>query len=248
MFKAKTAVPEREIPRESIDEGLTLSPESRTFCHSFDLTKRLVLPKDGAVEVIPISADPRTSPFDSVIRALSQALGSTSRTIHRLIIPSLLSPALYHYNASLPQHILQFLHGLRSLLRQYRSRLTAVVTLPLSLHPRSTGLVRWMELLSDGVLELSPFPHAMDASNVLASSGTATSNEEQPQGMLKVHSLPVFHERGGGGGGSLGLGDDLAFTLSRRKFSIRPFSLPPLEGDTEAQKGAGESRKADIEF
>lgn len=71
--------------------------------------------------------------------------------------------------------------------------------------------------------------------------------------MLKLHKLPVTTERGGGGGGS-GVGDDLAFTLSRRKFVIKPFSLPPMEGDQEAQQGQaeggalGKATKVDIEF
>lgn len=52
-----------------------------------------------------------------------------------------------------------------------------------------------------------------------------------------------------------GVGDDLAFTLSRRKFVIKPFSLPPVEGDTEAQGalgaeggGGGKQTKVDIDF
>jgi elongator complex protein 4 len=105
-----------------------------------------------------------------------------------------------------------------------------------------------MEMLSDGVLELTPFPHLMDA---LVTSGAATAHEERPQGMLKIHRLPVFHEKGGGGGGSSGLSEDLAFTVSRRKFVIKPFSLPPVEGDTEAQQGLGEGvkqTKVDIDF
>jgi len=116
------------------------------------------------------------------------------------------------------------------------------------------ALVRWAEHLADAVIELTPFPHLMDASNSLAESGGARATEDQPQGMLKFHKLPATTERGGGGSGS-GIGDDLAFTLSRRKFVIRPFSLPPMEGDTEAQKGApsgegaiGKATKVDIEF
>lgn len=102
----------------------------------------------------------------------------------------------------------------------------------------------------------------MDSSSSasLASSGAATAQEEQPQGMLRVHSIPVFHERGGGGaGGGSVIGDDLAFTMSRRKFVIKPFSLPPVEGDTEAQHGdpgdsggagaeRGKQTKVDIDF
>ncbi|KAJ9623294.1 Elongator subunit elp4 [Taxawa tesnikishii (nom. ined.)] len=173
-----------------------------------------------------------------------------STTVHRLIIPTILSPALYPPQAAHPQHFLRFLHSLRSLLRQHPTRLTAMLTLPLSLYPRSSGLVRWAETLCDGVVELTPFPHLMDSSNSLAESGGSRGNEEQPQGMLKLHKLPVSTERGGGGGGGEGRGgEDMAFTLSRRKFVIKPFSLPPMEGDTEAQRGrrkggAGEGKQS----
>lgn len=113
-----------------------------------------------------------------------------------------------------------------------------LLTLPLSLFPRTSGLTRWMELLCDGVIELSPFPHTSSEQDT---SGAATKGEDKPQGMLKVHQLPVFHERGGGGGG-VEWASDLAFTVSRRKFVIKPFSLPPMEGDEEAQKGLGEGK------
>lgn len=76
--------------------------------------------------------------------------------------------------------------------------------------------------------------------------------------MVNVHRLPVFHEKGGGGGG-VG-GEDLSFTLRRRGgLVIKPFSLPPVEGegDQEGEKegqgleGDGGGRKVtkkDIEF
>ena len=66
--------------------------------------------------------------------------------------------------------------------------------------------------------------------------------------MLKPYRLPIFHERGGG---TTAVGEDWAFTLSRRKFSIKPFSLPPVEGDSEAQQTASadqKGRKAELDF
>lgn len=112
------------------------------------------------------------------------------------------------------------------------------------------------EHLLDGVFELAPFPFRPDdyAQNRSSTSGAATANEEKPQGLVKVHKLPVFHERGGSGGGLKNLGDDLAFIVSRRRFAIRPFSLPPEDGDTEAQmkadggEGNGMPAKAKMEF
>jgi len=170
--------------------------------------------------------------------------------IHRLVIPSLLSPAFYPPHASRPTHLLAFAHRLRSLLRQYSNQLVIFITLPLSLYPRNTGLIRWLEHLLDGVLELTPFPHSSSTSDI-ARSGATTKEEEKPQGLVKVHKLPIFHERGGGGGGRYSLGEDLAFTVSRRRFEIRPFSLPPAEGDNEAQEqrqGDAAGAAKDIEF
>ncbi|MCJ1283341.1 hypothetical protein MMC26_002669 [Xylographa opegraphella] len=227
--------------------------EPAIFCHAFDLTKRLTLSSSAAIDFIPVlPVQGSTSPFPPIFQAISQRLASSNPdSIHRLVIPTLLSPAFYPPSASNPESILQFLHSIRALLRQYSTRLTTVISLPLTLYPRSTGLVCWMELLSDGVIELVPFPYTIDTGPSLTTSGAATAEEEKPQGMVKVHRLPIFHERGGGGPGGAAVGDDLAFTVSRRRFVIKPFSLPPVEGDTEAQKGGldmGKPTKVDIDF
>lgn len=121
-----------------------------------------------------------------------------------------------------------------------------MITLPLELYPRNQGLTRWAEILSDGVLELTLFPHLMGASHSLAESGGAGSHEEQPQGMVRVTKLPINTERGeGGAGAGNSLGQDLAFTVSRRKFVIKPFSLPPIEGDPGE---GGKLTAKDVEF
>lgn len=242
--EAPPTTPDRTSPAT---EATTPPPEAAIFCHTFDLTKRLTIPATSTLNHVPLASttDPTTSPFTPILTSLLSQLSSTPATLpHRLILPTLLSPALYPPHSSSPNHVLQFLHGLRALLRRYPTRLTALITLPLELYPRASGLVRWIELLSDGVIELTPFPHLMDAG-----TGAGAKGEEQPQGMLRIHRLPVFHERGGGGGASK-LGEDLAFTLSRRKFATKPFSLPPLEGDTEAQQGGAEGAqiKGDLSF
>ena len=183
-----------------------------------------------------------------VLRDLSSALATHPNSIHRLIIPTILSPAFYPPHASQPAQVLQFFHSLRALLRKHSDQLTAMITLPLELFPRSTGLVRWMEHLSDGVFELTPFPHPTDEPT-LSTSGAATEHEERPQGIFKTHTLPVFHERGGGS--APGLAADRAFTVSRRHFTIRPFSLPPGEVDDGSKDGAEQGnmpKKKDIEF
>lgn len=196
--------------------------------------------------------DSTMSPFTAFLSHITSQVSNTPiTTVHRIVIPNILSPAIYPAEAARPEHLLQFLHSLRALLRKYPTQLTAIITLPLTLYPRSTGLNRWMELLSDGVLELAPFPSTAVATKP---NPTSTIQEEPPQGMLKIHRLPVFHEKGGGGGETSGFGDDLAFTLSRRKgLVIKPFSLPPVEGDEDVKQGGiehehGKATKVDIEF
>ncbi|KAL9038389.1 MAG: hypothetical protein Q9214_005299 [Letrouitia sp. 1 TL-2023] len=242
--RASVAAP-RDLEKQHLDKSLS---KDLVFCHSFDLTKRLSLPDPSPLNFIPISStEQNMSPFSSVIQSLTQELNtSPTGTIHRLVIPNILSPALYPSHSSNPHFILQFLHSLRALLRQHSARLTAMITLPLLLYPRSTGLVRWMELVSDGVIELIPFPHSVEF-RASTATGAATAQEEKPQGIVQIHRLPVFSEKGGGVSTA---GDDLAFTASRRKFVIKPFSLPPVEGDIEAQRGEGEGKpkKVTMEF
>lgn len=251
---ASLQLPERSpvtIPSSTRTAG---PPDAQSaFCHAFDLTKRLVIPSPSAFNFISSPLlDPQVPLVTLVLRSISEQLQtSPPNTIHRLIIPTMLSPIMYPAHACRPQLLLPFLHGLRGLLRRHASQLSVMLTLPLDLFPRSAGLTRWIELLNDGVMELTPFPHLVHGVSSIASSGAATAQEEQPQGMLKIHRLPVFHERGAGGALGNELGDDLAFTVSRKNFVIKPFSLPPVEGDTDAQHQLGSGEKAtavDVDF
>jgi len=230
--------------------GDTVSTSPAAFCHAFDLTKRLVHPVNSTINFFAIEPTASgKSPFSSTLARLISTLNSSpADAVHRVVIPSLLSPALYPPHANLPEHLLQFLHGIRALLSSFAGRLSAMLSLPLSLYPRSAGLVRWMELLNDGVIELSPFPHSYQADSALSTSASGSSQDETPQGLLRIHRLPLLHERGSG---NTSMGEDWAFTLSRKRFSIKPFSLPPIEGDTEAQRAIGseqKEQKGDLNF
>ncbi|KAM3069412.1 Elongator subunit elp4 [Clarireedia jacksonii] len=255
--------------RNAVQTSTNASGTPAIFCHDFDLSKRLITPSSAQMHFIPTILRPdfefrdpdeskTQSPYTPFIQHLITQLSRTpATTIHRIIIPSLLSPAFYPPHASQPHHLLSFLHSLRALLRQNAYRLTLMITLPLPLHPRTTALTKWIELLSDGVLELAPFPSIpLPPKPSPTSSGNPTTQEEPPQGMLKIHRLPIYHEKGGGGGGYGG--DDLAFSLSRRKgLVVKPYSLPPIEDDEggeskgggiEVDGKGGKATKVDIEF
>ncbi|KAG7287803.1 hypothetical protein NEMBOFW57_007318 [Staphylotrichum longicolle] len=241
-----------------------------TFCHSFDLTKRLSPTScKGTLHSTPSTCPPTfdqppptsTTPFKAIIQHLQTKLStSPSNTIHRVVIPSLLLPTLYHPHCAHPSEALQFLHALRALLRQYPAQLTALLTLPTSLYPRTSGLVRWMELLCDGVLELIPLPAnpgappppkpSSSSSSGPGGAGGGAEKSDQVQGLLRVHTLPVYHEKGGGGAGASSFRETLGFSLSAsRGLVIRPYSLPPLEEEDggEREKGGGGGKEG-IEF
>ncbi|KIV93795.1 hypothetical protein PV10_04984 [Exophiala mesophila] len=249
QFGAGPSARERSKPSSPQEGDANAASQSIpiSFCHTFDLTKRLVHPSSAKIEFLPLGINPSQSPFSAILERLKGSLANSSPdSVHRIVVPSLLSPAIYPSHASQPQNILEFLHSLRALYATYTNRVTAVFSLPVSLYPRSSGLVRWIELLNDGVLELSPFPHSAEGDR--ATRGPDGATEDPPQGLLQIHRLPVLHERGSGARTSE---TDWTFTLSRRKFVIKPFNLPPVEGDTDAQQAEGPSSKnskADLEF
>ncbi|ATY65479.1 PAXNEB superfamily [Cordyceps militaris] len=234
----------------SRDPTQTPSPQQSTaaaFCHTFNLTKKLESSDvKGQLFGFPIvnAFSPPSSFFRDFLASVAAKLTSSPpSTIHRVVVPSLLSPTLYPSYACNPEQVLRFLHRLRALLRQNHTRLTAVVTLPISLHPRANGLTRWAEHLCDGVLELVPLGHQIQVSR-------DPTSEDKAQGLVRVHSLPIFHERGGG----LDEGwrrEDLSFKLSASTgLSITPYSLPPVGEDEEQGKEntEAEKKKKSLEF
>ncbi|KAI1124649.1 Elongator complex protein 4 [Nemania abortiva] len=242
------AARDREAQRA---QGASNTSATVPFCHTFDLTKRLS-PGDVKGQVgfhqsmtIPGPGGQQTSVFKLFIKDLSSKLAnSPPSSVHRVIVPNLLSPTMYLSSSSLPQEVLQFLHSLRALLRQYPKSLTVLITLPLSLYPRTTGLTRWIELLCDGVLEFIPLQSTTIHKPPPSSKGDG-KDDEKVQGLIKVHSLPIFHEKGGGSHSAL---DDQSFSLSRsRGLIIKPFYLPPADSDENEAK-SGDAGKPSMDF
>ena len=230
-----------------------MSSPPATFCHTYDLGKRLEPSSvKGKLHAIPVTSSAGLglgpldvqSPFKLFIADVTRELNSSpSSAVHRIVIPNILSPTLYTPKACRPSEVLRFLHALRALLRHFPEKLTAMLTLPTSLHPRATGLTRWMEILSDGVLELIPLQYQ---NNLAASPKT----REGAQGLVKLHSLPVETERGRGSETG-NPREDLSFKLSASNgLVIKPFSLPPVDADadTKSTSTTSESGVSKLEF
>ncbi len=80
---------------------------------------------------------------------------------------------------------------------------------------------------------------AIDLDITVAVSAAKSKAEEKMQGLIKVVKLPVLSEKGV----SVGVGEDMAFAMGRRRFLIRPFHLPPLEAEEHESEKSGNARK-----
>jgi elongator complex protein 4 len=115
-----------------------------------------------------------------------------------------------------------------------------MISWPLALYPNSFCLTKWFEHLSDGVISLEPFPHNFSAE----ADDPKSKDDETLQGLLRVRKLPILTERGMG----VGKSDDLAFAVGRRRFVIRPFSLPPLGAEQETLVEGSVAAGKELEF
>ncbi|KAK6338047.1 hypothetical protein TWF696_001518 [Orbilia brochopaga] len=253
---------------EPADAAAASTTPTDIFCHTYDLTKRLAIPPSSKPPIYIPPPPPQHAtnphPFQPLLARLTTLLSSAydddtaddSSTITRIVIPNLLSPLLYPPAATHPTNVLSFLHALRALTRRYSARVAVMISLSTGVYPRSTGLVRQIEALSDGVIELHPVPAFAERAEMrrgASASGTNTSGgDEVPQGLVRVWKA-VEGKRGTGiavggegGGGIAGMegGDDLAFMLTRRRMRIERFSLPVDDGDEEEEKPT----KVDLEF
>ncbi|KAF3936339.1 hypothetical protein ABW19_dt0210038 [Dactylella cylindrospora] len=147
-----------------------------------------------------------------------------------------------------------------------------MISLPLSLYPRSTGLIRQLEYLADATIELHPVPAFMERAEMRKGVG---NTDDVPQGLVRVwkaiegkRGTGIACGSGGESGGMVGMegGDDLAFMLTRRRMRIERFSLPVDDDDGAEEhkvhnpsstvgegvggitEGGGKATKVNLEF
>ena len=197
------------------------------FCHTFDLSSRLKNSDiKGRFHGIPLRPD--ASCLTDFMQHLAHELEATSlRTIHRVLIPNLITPGLYSAIHCDPMVLLGFLSQLRALLRQFPERLVAICTSSTALHSRQAGLTRWMEMLADGVLELMPST-ASSLSSIAEGSGVGT--QRYPQGFLAIHKLALYQEQALASRATTAAMDSYSYRISNQSgMAIYPYSLPPAE-------------------
>ncbi len=247
------------------------SPAPTTFCHAFDLTKRLAAADiRGTLHASPLPSPLRPSPapehahspLRAFLRSVRASLDATpASAIHRVVLPSFLAPTLYAMDGWSFSYILRLLHGLRSLLRMHARRLTVAISLSTSLYGRRTNPYVWhLEQLCDNIVELVPLPPGPPSAaapggttgnNISSPSADRPDKADKMQGWFKVHKLQIYSEIGGAGASSQGhaLRENLCFSVSSsRGLVIMPYSLPPVDDDSHKEKSPASTVKDGLEF
>lgn len=239
------------------------------YVSTFDFTTRLVpgpSPKEidyigGPLYFMSPLMTSSSSYLDAVFKKIRDTIIKTlqtegSHTIIRVLIPSILHPATYPPESATPQEAIKFFHSLLHLARkEFPQNVIVMLSLSSELFPRETYLTRWLEILSDGVVHIDPFPERLDITqgpeiqsgndaesssddNTTKSSQDSSKNKPY-QGLIHVYKLPILSERGG----MHVRKSEYAFRVSRKKFEIDEWGIP-VEDEDESVKPPSSSNNS----
>lgn len=187
--------------------------ENKHYSNQFDITTRL-MPAPSASEITFISP---IQPVQTVLAQLEQSIKRNSNKLIRIILPSLLHPAMYPPAFFSISKIMPLLHGARSLVKKYENR--CVMFASLSSDVIDELLISQIESTFDAVIGLEPFEQEMI--QFLERAYKSQPNKVQ-HGLLHILKLPVFSERGE----MHVLSSNYAFKNSKRKFEIEEWGIP----------------------
>lgn len=229
------------LGNESSDkEGLgkpNLNDENKNYSHQFDITTRL-MPAPSASEITFISP---LQPVQVVLNQVEQAIKKQSGKIIRIVVPSLLHPAMYPPSMFNLAKIMPLLHGARSIVKNYGSR--CILFASVSSDLLDELLLTQIENTFDSVINLEPFDQEM--TQLLERAYKSQPNKIQ-HGLLHIIKLPIFSERGE----MHVLKSSYAFKNGKRKFEIEEWGIPvddieDTEKDTPTHEHAGVEHKTD---
>lgn len=198
-------------PKMKIAWRYQASPESGTKHSKYapDLNYKSAMiprPRDSEIEYIV----GRT--LTDIIGALRGYLDENAGSVFRIVVPSVLHPAVYPPSSALPRELVPFYFCLRSLVREHKA--ACIVSLPLQLFPRLHPNTGEMETLSDSVLEIEPFP------------------SDKVQGFVHVHKIADLSARGV----MISRVQEYAFKLGRHQFEVEDWAIPVEESGAKDDK------------
>lgn len=201
------------------------------------------LPSPAELEVIKCLPIKGKTGLQSMIEKLSyiieKTLKKSPQTVIRVLVPSFLHPAVYPPDCSLSNEVIRFMYALVRLARTYSNNVAILISISLELYPRESSLMKWIEILVDGLLHIDPFPEKMDT---LATEAPSDSSSNKPyQGLVNVYKLPMFSERGQ----MVVRKGELAFRVGRKSFEIEEWGIP-IEDEVSKAPSGGNQGETDV--
>lgn len=181
--------------------------KASTALYTSDLNfKANMTPAPKQSEVVHVSG---ATLADMLAKYANLLASQPANRVLRVIVPSLLHPAVYREESSLPENLIPFMLGLRSLSRKFNT--ATIISLPLQLYPRASPVISQIEALCDAVIELEPF------------------EDPNVQGFAHVHKIAELSERGI----DVHRRHEYSFRLGRSQFEIAPWGIPVDESEIE---------------
>ncbi|CDO53337.1 similar to Saccharomyces cerevisiae YPL101W ELP4 Subunit of hexameric RecA-like ATPase Elp456 Elongator subcomplex [Geotrichum candidum] len=182
--------------------------------------------------------------FQAILKRLALSIEQTLKkcpdSVIRIVVPSLLHPAVYPPDCSVPKEFISFIHGLVYLAKKHSDHVAILMSISLELFPRELSAVRWAEILVDGVLQIDPFPEKMENLSTEAPNDDDGSTKNKPyQGLVHIYKLPVFSQRGHM---EVRRGE-FAFRVGRKSFEIDEWGIPveePTQNEVPAPSNSAE--------
>ncbi|KAK9457109.1 Elongator complex protein 4 [Dipodascopsis uninucleata] len=216
---------------ERIPSGRSLHSETiesadDIYCSTFDITTQMI---SSSISESPVIIDPSVNELESIIVSLRRIMGATDkRQIVRVVLPGFLIPMSYNitrvFNSN---NLLRFLSQLRALLKNNRSRMSVLLTLPSTLFDENNSIMfELMQRYFDSLIRILPI--------------AISNGESRYQGFIDVEKLPIMSDRGA----MMTRKREFAFKIGKSGMIIEPWSIPVIVEEESKQ----EHNKESLEF
>lgn len=203
----------------SKDENPTYNvDEYQNYSNQFDITTRL-MPAPTPQEISFLSP---IQPLQTLLSQIDRIITQNKGKLVRILVPSLLHPAMYPPHMFKLSGMVSLVHGLRGIVKKYQSRCTLLATV--SADMLSDFMLSQVENIFDAALILEPFDQEM--LKFLERAYKSQPNKVQ-HGLLHILKLPVFSERGE----MHVTKSEFAFKNGRKKFEIEEWGIPVEDND-----------------
>lgn len=195
------------------------------FNHQFDITTN-IRPAAGPTDITNI---PIEMGYERILVETEKIVSKFKDQVIRISIPYFLNPMVYLDKGLTNQsNVIKFIYGLKRIVRKYKNRVVLMMSVNAKLYTRDTKLIRLLESLCDGVVQLRPFPHEL---NELLDRTFKREPTKIHQGYLNIYKVPILSE--------MGLMEvremEYSFKNSKRRFEIEEWSIP-VEADEVEEK------------